>query len=55
MNITVIIALTATLLLGCNQKKNMSTLNLTDEWDKTFPKSVLVNHKKGNFFKNNLK
>ena len=34
MNITVIIALTATLLLGCNQKKNMSTLNLTDEWDR---------------------
>ena len=37
------------LLLGCNQNKNMSTLNLTDEWDKTFPKSELVNHSKVSF------
>ncbi len=49
MNKTIIIALTAMLLLGCNQKKNMSTLNLTDEWDKTFPMSQLVNHSKVTF------
>ena len=49
MNKTIITALTAMLLLGCNQKKNMSTLNLTDEWDKTFPKSELVNHCKVSF------
>ena len=49
MNKTIITALTAMLLLGCNQKKNMSTLNLTDEWDKTFPKSQLVNHSKVTF------
>ena len=49
MNKTNILALTAMLLLGCNQKKNMSTLNLTDEWDKTFPMSQLVNHSKVTF------
>ena len=49
MNKTIITALTAMLLLGCNQNKNMSTLNLTDEWDKTFPKSQLVNHSKVTF------
>ena len=27
----------------------MSTLNLTQEWDKTFPKSELVNHCKVTF------
>ena len=37
------------LLLGCNQNKNMNTLNLTQEWDKTFPKSELVNHSKVTF------
>ena len=37
------------MLLGCNQNKNMSTLNLTREWDKTFPKSELVNHGKVTF------
>ena len=36
-------------LLDCNQNKNMSTLNLTQEWDKTFPKSELVNHSKVTF------
>ena len=44
MNKTIITALTAMLLLGCNQNKNMSTLNLTDEWDKM-----------ENFFKENLR
>ena len=48
MKQTVTIALAA-LLLGCNQNKNMSTLNLTQEWDKTFPKSELVNHSKVTF------
>ena len=43
------IALAALLLLGCNQNKNMNTLNLTQEWDKTFPKSELVNHSKVTF------
>ena len=37
------------LLLGCNKNRNMSTLNLTNEWDKTFPKSELVNHSKVTF------
>ena len=34
------------LLAGCKQNTNMSTLNLTQEWDKTFPKSDLVEHSK---------
>ena len=37
------------LLLGCNQNRNMNTLNLTQQWDKTFPKSELVNHCKVTF------
>lgn len=37
------------LLLGCNKNRNMSTLNLTSDWDKTFPKSELVNHSKVTF------
>ena len=45
----VIPALAALMLLGCNQKRNMNTLNLTREWDKTFPKSELVNHGKVTF------
>ncbi len=49
MKQTVTIALAAMLLLGCNQNKNMNTLNLTQEWDKTFPKSELVNHSKVTF------
>ncbi|MDY4563413.1 MAG: alpha/beta hydrolase, partial [Candidatus Cryptobacteroides sp.] len=46
MKITIILALSAMLLAGCNQNTNMSTLNLTQEWDKTFPKSDLVEHSK---------
>ena len=49
MKQSVTIALAAMLLLGCNQNKNMNTLNLTQEWDKTFPKSELVNHSKVTF------
>ena len=37
------------MLFGCNKNKNMNTLNLTQEWDKTFPKSELVNHSKVTF------
>ena len=39
------------MLLACksNTNENMSTLNLTQEWDKTFPKSELVNHSKVTF------
>ena len=43
------LALLAIALTGCNNNKNMNTLNLTDEWDKTFPKSELVNHRKVTF------
>ena len=41
----------AALLLACksNTEQDMSTLNLTQEWDKTFPKSELVNHCKVTF------
>ena len=49
MKQTVVLALAAALLLACNQNQNMSTLNLTQEWDKTFPKSELVNHSKVTF------
>ena len=46
-------ALAALMLLGCkqnsNHEMNMSTLTLTQEWDKTFPKSELVNHRKITF------
>lgn len=48
-----IIALAALMLLGCKQNSdhemNMSTLTLTQEWDKTFPKSELVDHCKITF------
>ena len=39
------------MLLACksNKNENMSTLNLTQEWDKTFPESELVNHSKVTF------
>ena len=50
------IMLAAILLTGCAQKENnqtneenMTTLNLTQEWDKTFPKSDKVEHKKVTF------
>ena len=49
MKQSVILALAAMMLLCCNQNKNMNTLNLTQEWDKTFPKSELVNHSKVTF------
>ena len=49
MKQTIVLALAAMMLLGCNQNKNMNTLNLTQEWDKTFPKSELVNHRKVTF------
>lgn len=32
-----------------NNEKNMENLNLTAEWDKTFPKSDKVNHSKVTF------
>ena len=43
--------LAALALLACksNTNENMSTLSLTQEWDKTFPKSELVNHCKVSF------
>ena len=49
MKQNVVLALAAMVLLGCNQNKNMDTLNLTQEWDKTFPKSDLVEHSKVTF------
>ena len=49
MKKNIILALAALLLVACNQNQNMSTLNLTQEWDKTFPKSELVNHSKVTF------
>ena len=49
MKQSVILALAVMLLLGCNQNKYMNTLNLTQEWDKTFSKSELVNHSKVTF------
>ena len=46
-----ILFLAALLPLACqtNTENTMSTLNLTQEWDKTFPKSELVNHCKVTF------
>ena len=45
------VSLAALTVLACksNTNENMSTLNLTNEWDKTFPKSELVNHSKVTF------
>jgi hypothetical protein len=45
------LTLAALLLTACKSKNNdnMSKLNLTQEWDKTFPKSELVNHSKVTF------
>ena len=47
----IMISLAALTVLACksNTNENMSTLNLTNEWDKTFPKSELVNHSKVTF------
>ena len=46
-----ILSLAALLPLACqtNTENTMSTLNLTQEWDKTFPKSELVDHCKVTF------
>lgn len=47
--------LAVTLLTACSDKtnninqENMTTLALTQEWDKTFPKSEKVDHKKVTF------
>ena len=53
MNIKSILTVCAAslMLLACktNTNENMSALNLTREWDKTFPKSELVNHSKVTF------
>ena len=53
MSIKSILAICAAslMLLACksNTNENMSTLTLTQEWDKTFPKSELVNHSKITF------
>ena len=53
MNIKSFLAISSAslMLLACksNTNENMSTLNLTQEWDKTFPKSELVNHRKVTF------
>ena len=49
------VALTGGLLAGCTNKEdtktdeNMTTLNLTQEWDKVFPLSEKVNHCKVTF------
>lgn len=45
------VCIASMMLLACqsNTNKNMSTLNLTQEWDKTFLKSELVNHSKVTF------
>jgi len=45
-----VISIAALVLLGCKQNaKDMSHLTLTQEWDKTFPKSERVNHCKVTF------
>lgn len=53
MNIKQSIAISAAALMllasKSNTNENMSPLNLTREWDKTFPKSKLVNHSKVTF------
>ena len=55
MNFKLFVSLFAAslMLLACQtkttEKEHMSTLNLTREWDKTFPKSELVNHSKVTF------
>ena len=44
------IFLASLMLLSCKTKtENMNTLSLTQEWDKTFAKSELVNHCKVTF------
>ena len=45
------LAAAALMLIACksNTNDNMSTITLSQEWDKTFPKSELVNHSKVTF------
>ena len=44
------VAIASLMLLSCKTNTtDMSTLSLTKEWDKTFPKSELVNHSKVTF------
>ena len=46
----ILIALTGiALLASCCNNKNANDMNLTQEWDKTFPKSDLVEHSKVTF------
>ena len=45
----VLSALAALMLSGCNRNKEMNRLNLTQEWDKTFPQSEAVDHRKVTF------
>ena len=49
--IIISLAAAALMLMACksNTNENMNTLTLTLEWDKTFPKSELVNHSKVTF------
>ena len=49
--IIISLAAAALMLMACksNTNENMNTLTLTQEWDKTFPKSELVNHSKVTF------
>ena len=49
MKHSIISAFAALMLLSCNQNQNMSILNLTQEWDKTFQLSESVHHKKVTF------
>ena len=50
MNRRIPFVLASVMLLGCKTNTNdMNTLSLTREWDKTFPKSELVNHSKVTF------
>ena len=51
MKKTILLIAASLLLLSCktNTNDDMSTLTLTQEWDKTFPKSELVNHCKVTF------
>ena len=52
--ILLVVALMGGILTGCTKKEektieNMTTLNLTQEWDKVFPLSEKVNHRKVTF------
>lgn len=48
---SIAVSAAALMLLACKSNTNMNTntLNLTREWDKTFPKSELVSHSKVTF------